>query len=82
LAATSLITGISALFRFDRRHIEHKNSASKYNDLINDVEEILSKRRQFRPDVDITISNLKLRSENLNRYSPTVKIKETDHAVF
>jgi hypothetical protein len=77
LVVTAALSGIASMFRFDKAHADHENAAFRYADLISDVEEILSKRRKFRPDVDMTVSNLKIRSDTLKRYSPDVSIYES-----
>jgi hypothetical protein len=77
LILTAMLSGVSSVFRFDRQHMEHESAAFRYKDLISDVEEILSKQRKYRSEVDMTISNLKSRSDTLNRYSPDVSVYQS-----
>jgi hypothetical protein len=74
LITTAILSGISSVFRFDKQHIKHEHAAVRYADLVSEVEEILSKRRKFRPEVDMTVSKLKTRSDALYLYSPPVSV--------
>ena len=75
---SAVLNGISSILRFDKQTSEHANASFRYADLVSDAEEIMSKRRQFRPECDLTIQNFKNRSDNLSRYSPHVDIDLTD----
>ena len=51
---------------------EHHHAQKMYQDLLSDVETILSQERAYRPDVDVTVQSFKMRSDSLLHCSPPV----------
>ena len=51
---------------------EHHHAQQLYQDLLSDVETILSQERAYRTDADVTVQSFKMRSDSLLHSSPAI----------
>ena len=78
LVTTTFLNSIQVVMRFDSTSEKHAQIACRYQDLICDVEEILSKERLYRTDPDVFISSIKNRSEALLLNAPDTTCNELE----
>jgi hypothetical protein len=69
------MSAVMTLLQCDAQAEKHQNATHRYDDLISDVEELLSKEPRFRTDVDVTVLNFTMRSDTLLRVAPPVHLK-------
>ena len=74
MATSGTLNALAALLQADAKAERHMHTAHRYADLISDAEELLSKERSFRADVDVSIQGFKMRSDALLRSSPHVHV--------
>ena len=76
LIVVACLNSFQTVMRFDSVAAKHDAAAWRYQDLLSDVEEVLSKRTADRPDPDLFVASMKVRSDFNTRFAPDVVIPE------
>ena len=74
LSFVVVLNTINTIMRYDAMSQKHDNAAFRFQDLITDVEEVLSKQVADRPDPDIFVFSVKTRSDFIGRLAPDVVV--------
>jgi hypothetical protein len=79
LVVVACLSSFQTVMRFDAAAAKHDSSSWRYQDLVSDAEEVLSKKAPHRPDPDLFVSKIKTRSDFIARFAPDVDVpEETD----
>ena len=78
LLVTSALTGaLQPVLGMERKSEKHAQAAFRYDDMLTDAEEVLSKERRFRPRCALTIQKFKMRMDAARHHSPPVSVAGT-----
>ena len=66
----AMLSTVVSYFKFDKLSVEHASKCHKYEDLISDMQVELNKSRRYRRQVDVFITEVKMRSDALDRNGP------------
>ena len=55
----TMSSGLLSFFNYGKLYTRHLEAANKYESLMMDIDAILSKKKQYREDADITIERIK-----------------------
>jgi hypothetical protein len=78
LIVVACLNSIMTIMRYEATSEMHAQAAFRFEDLLSDAEEILSKRASARPDVDMCVSTFKTRSDYICRTAPDVTLADDD----
>lgn len=76
MVLSGCLSGVLNHLKPDTEAEKHTHASYRYSDMLSDVEELLSKERRYRADVDITVQMYKMRSDTLLRVSPEIDYDE------
>jgi hypothetical protein len=62
---TGVIGGVYSFFKFGEKMSEHFNMSSRYSDVRTDIELELTKKREFRMQLDVFITRIHMITDNL-----------------
>lgn len=72
LILSGVAGGILSANGWERSSEQHDQAAFRYVDLISDVEEVIVKKRRYRPGCNITVQKFKMRMDSAAKYSPAL----------
>jgi len=78
MTMSSILSGLLTFLEPAAQVEKHAHASHRYSDLVSDIEEILTKERCFRADVDLVVQGMKMRSDALLRYSPPVRVETSE----
>ena len=69
---TGIFTGVYSFFKYGEQMERHFSFASRYSDIVTDIESELIRERKHRTPADVMIVKIKMALANLNTTAPVI----------
>ena len=70
--ATGIVSGVYSFFKYGEKTADHFNYSGRYADIVSDIELELKRGREFRVSLDVFLTKIHMRMDNLAITEPVL----------